>query len=881
MEKKGEAVDEINHSPSDESSPPRHKRTGSDGTSVGRWRKAGLGPSHALKAWMVVVLVVLIPSALFVTRIYYRLPAVLPASQVPANQFSEDRARHHLSAIVEGIGTRQGGSEACNRAKEYILNELKHIQNEKCTHPQGCATVEVDVQTSDRGSYFVDFMDHIITNTYSSVTNIVVRVSDGSAAGKQHAVLVNGHYDTGLASPGAGDDAAAISAMLEMVRAMASEVPPPNAAIFLFNGAEESLLQASHAFTTKHPWASSVRAAINLEGAGSGGPEIMFQSTSAALIHAYTASAPYPHGSVLGEELFATGAIPSDTDFRIFRDVGQWPGLDIAYYRNGYVYHTTIDDLRFVNLGSIQHLGENVLGVVRHLALNKEGSFDLVRNSSLTRPVYFDLFGFKMILYSREAMVALNWATVCLSVVTFWQTRPLFNAPLQIVPLASVFASFVAAIGGSVGTSIVMMILGKSLSWYANPLLGAALYCTPAILAMLYVQYRVRVQSKHRGINPWRLERDVSRGVLLFFTLLLVAGTLCGVGSSYYFFMWSLFSMLQLAMSFWLFNKDGSTNKTDPFRYSWRIGSLLPITVGFCINLYTLAAMMSLFFPIMGRCGAETPAEIVIAVVIGATCGLTGIGLLPAAHWAGHFRRVLKVIAVFLLLIIAVAMLTSPYTELRPKRVAIQHTTYYPNAKFNEPLSPSLNHESHTLLIHVDPLNLDKVFKLAQDRGLAPPGFQPVKFKLPHRDLTTVYPLDSFMGGYSIPAERVNLSSPFIRLLKNDYNAGTDLRTVHLKINFPPGDWSAIKFAAPLVGWSLSEELPSAPQGHYFVRHIGGYGVDSWEITLQIKGPNPFDIYACINHFEHSSDIKAILPLFPHWTVPIAFQSAGATYRVE
>jgi len=99
----------------------------------------------------------------------------------------------------------------------------------------------------------------------------------------------------------------------------------------------------------------SIRAAINLEGAGSGGPEIMFQSTSGALAYAYTAAAPYPHGSVLGEvlmllalhlkrkfnhqqkqELFASGAIPSDTDFRIFRDVGHWPGIDIAYYRNGY-----------------------------------------------------------------------------------------------------------------------------------------------------------------------------------------------------------------------------------------------------------------------------------------------------------------------------------------------------------------------------------------------------------------------------------------------------------------------------------------------------------------------------------------------------------------
>jgi hypothetical protein len=202
-------------------SPTKHRRG-----DKGRWKKIGLGPGHALKAWTLVVLVVLLPSCLFVSWIYERLPNVLPASQVPSHQFSEDRARRHLIAIVEGIGTRQGGSEACERTKEYILKELKTIQDEKCLvsyccyfsssipaplqlsvafsfldgflllisshlhhpfsfqHPRGCALIEVDVQTSGRGAYFVDFMDHIITNTYSSITNIVVRVSNGTLEGK-------------------------------------------------------------------------------------------------------------------------------------------------------------------------------------------------------------------------------------------------------------------------------------------------------------------------------------------------------------------------------------------------------------------------------------------------------------------------------------------------------------------------------------------------------------------------------------------------------------------------------------------------------------------------------------------------------------------------
>ena len=44
------------------------------------------------------------------------------------------------------------------------------------------------------------------------------------------------------------------------------------------------------------------------------------------LIKAYIESAPYPYADVTGQEIFQTGLIPSDTDYRIFRDYGHIPG---------------------------------------------------------------------------------------------------------------------------------------------------------------------------------------------------------------------------------------------------------------------------------------------------------------------------------------------------------------------------------------------------------------------------------------------------------------------------------------------------------------------------------------------------------------------------
>lgn len=212
-------------------------------------------------------------------------------------------------------------SSAVNQvqAVDLLLDEINKIsQTADCAH-----LIEIDVQTGS-GNLTVYGM----TSVYHNLKNVVVRLSPADRV-PEFSLLINTHFDSVPVSPGAGDASTMVSVMLETLRVLTRDnTTNEHAIVFLFNGSEENSLTGSHLFITDHKWAPSVRAYMNYDSDGSGGREVLFQvaPNNSWLLDYYQKSSMHPFATVIAEEMFQANFIPSDTDFRIFRDYGNLVG---------------------------------------------------------------------------------------------------------------------------------------------------------------------------------------------------------------------------------------------------------------------------------------------------------------------------------------------------------------------------------------------------------------------------------------------------------------------------------------------------------------------------------------------------------------------------
>ncbi|XP_072260327.1 endoplasmic reticulum metallopeptidase 1-like [Pyxicephalus adspersus] len=797
------------------------------------------------------------------------------------SDFNASNARTYLEQIT-AIDSRTVGSPANEiLTVSYILDRIRDIQKTR----NKVHKITVDVQRPT-GSFSIDFLGGF-TSYYDNITNIAVKLEP--ARGAQHAVLANCHFDSVANTPGASDDAVSCAVLLEILGSLSStSVSLKHAIIFLFNGAEENILQGSHGFITQHPWAKLVRAFINLEAAGVGGKELVFQTgpENPWLVQAYAMAAVHPFASVVAQEVFQSGIIPSDTDFRIYRDFGNIPGIDLAFIENGYIYHTKYDTADRIHTDSIQRAGDNIMGVLKYLA-----SSQLLADSSEYRHgnlIFFDMSGFFVLSYPARIGTIVNYiiGTVTLfylSKNTIKYKREGMNYARDLmVGLFITVTSWISALVTVLIMAVLVTLSGHTLSWYTHFYVAVSLYAT-AVLAKLLLMHSLAKKfyfANTSGQYLGDLFFDVS---LLSWGIPMVLLTNKGLCSAYFFAMWVIIPLITK-----MFLRQESVHQGSSYKYMaiYLLGLFFP----YIHTMYHVWAVFEMFTPILGRSGTEIPPDVVMAILM-VVCTVILLSYFIKFIYLVKSTKKLMLCLAFVsgvTFVLVCSGLFFPYSgdmnSPKPKRVFLQHTTRTFHNLNGEVVKADsgiwINGFDYTGLSHVTPhvpeLN-DTVKAQCEDYPFCGfPWFFPVHFLL--------------RKNWYLPAPPPPVSENMEFKLASREEMPWGATRLNFEIKGPSHMTVYVRPHDPFVlsSWSLGDGIPVPSNGgDYFVYYSHGLQAPVWKFWIELKGSDDYSdgmvtIAAASHYFfgsnQHSPHLDTLLQRFPDWSFPSSWVSTYDLY---
>ncbi len=194
------------------------------------------------------------------------------------------------------------------------------------------------------------------------VRNVLVTI--GPQVGRH--LLLNTHYDSSIAGPGAGDAGAGVATLLEVASILRRE-SLGRPVTLLFNEGEELGLIGARAFLERDPVAARVDSLINLEARGSTGPVVMFETSvpNASPVRAFARAVERPVANSLATDAYRQ--LPNYTDVNSFAERG-WLTLNFGFIGNETRYHSAGDTLAALDRRSLQHMGDQVLALTRELS---------------------------------------------------------------------------------------------------------------------------------------------------------------------------------------------------------------------------------------------------------------------------------------------------------------------------------------------------------------------------------------------------------------------------------------------------------------------------------------------------------------------------------
>ncbi|OWZ00919.1 Endoplasmic reticulum metallopeptidase [Phytophthora megakarya] len=762
----------------------------------------------------------------------------------PAAEFSEARARIVLEKIMS-FGYRPVGTKANEELTPYYL--LQQIEEIKAAKPDR-VSVEVDVQRPS-GAFGLDFIAQF-QNIYANVTNILVKVSppDATPEALNNSLMISSHYDAAIGGAAASDDGVNIAIMMELLRMFVLNPPQHATLVFNFNGAEETIMQAAHGFITQHPWTDTIRAFINLEAAGAGGRELLFQTGSDELALAYAQGAKYPHASIIAQELFQSGIIPADTDYRIYRDFGYVAGMDFAYIANGYVYHTNLDDVSRIQPGAVQRLGENVVGVVNQLGSEPGRLKRVAENPQSSKTFFSDVMGLTMVTASKDTTFVLCGGVFLLAVIYLLLSHVSFSE--RFTALLLIARCFGTAIASSL-TIGVLLSLYAPLPWYSQPYLAGALFLAPALAGMLH---QLASGLEKKGVAPdalWCLEESLFEAMMLIWMAVLGICMRLGLISSYVLAVWIFFPLVgqvlcKLLQRFRLFS-------SSMYIYISLGAMIIPVIHTMCC--FAIALMF--FIPLLGRSGPVVPPDLVLSLLM---C----IILLIMVSYSGRvfcflpvnkLKSVRNMCIIVTAVSVAYASVRNPYSDACPKRIMLQHV-------------------QREVVLSTGDVQTDSGLWINSLDFRGPDPIKSYLAKTQWKDaLKHMLPEDkSWYLSAAEPAIPGDAHKAKLEVLSSTYSKQTDRRKIHFVFSGPSHmnlfiDAKKTKLTSWSMGNGISGPVVEAEDA-YILQFCSGVVPSIYHFWIEAESIKPIDV-AFVGHFLEvtTPEMKEFYDVLPSWTV--------------
>jgi len=482
--------------------------------------------SRRLLAWLPGLAAAL---AIIAAMSLFLLPAPKSADSDPTG-FSADHAKQLIDTFADEPHSVLH-TEAHARSRDEIVTMFKDLGYQPEIHSDPMPLSEA-TNTSQYSEAGLDALARLNTE------NIVVRVPGKT----DDTMMLTAHYDSAVdfektadgrwdpkpgVSSGAADDGYGVATIIETLRAIKADgrTPERSLLIVITDAEELNLLGAMNEMLHHRADYDNVDLIVNIEARGTSGPAVMFETsdTNASATEFFLKNAPRPFATSLMPAVYRM--MPNGTDLSIYLKEG-FTGLNFASIGNSENYHTASDSPAYSDLTSLQHYGDQVLGLARAWSFDQ----DTPKLTDDQDRVFFPVFSGFTVHYPATVGVILGVVAIALTAAaTVLQARK-----VRWSRVAGTAWGLTWRVAVSAGAAFLFQFGANSFGLFTSLedntwVYRTVLYLVPTLLAAALIT-RFLLKRRRDGLS-----REASMATLLMFAVSSVLFMILLPGAAYPF----------------------------------------------------------------------------------------------------------------------------------------------------------------------------------------------------------------------------------------------------------------------------------------------------------------------------------------------------------